>query len=61
MYCVLLVSSDRELCFLGIRFSPMLDPDITLRTAEDIPQAINIMKSLPVDAVVCPRTPPWTS
>ena len=52
MYCVLLVSSDRELCFLGIRFSPMLDPDITLRTAEDIPQAINIMKSLPVDAVV---------
>ena len=52
MYCVLLVSSDRELCFLGIRFSPMLNPDITLRTAEDIPQAINIMKSLPVDAVV---------
>lgn len=52
MYCVLLVSSDRELCFLGIRFSPMLDSNITLRTAEDIPQAINIMKSLPVDAVV---------
>ncbi len=52
MYCVLLVSSDRELCFLGIRFAPMLDPNITLRTAEDIPQAINIMKSLPVDAIV---------
>ncbi len=52
MYCVLLVSSDKELCFLGIRFAPMLDPNITLRTAEDIPQAINIMKSLPVDAIV---------
>lgn len=52
MYCVLLISSDRELCFLGIRFAPMLDPNITLRTAEDIPQAINIMKSLPVDAIV---------
>ena len=34
MYCVLLVSSDKELCFLGIRFAPMLDPNITLRTAE---------------------------
>ena len=52
MYSVLLISSDKELCFLGIRFAPMLDPNITLRTAEDIPQAINILKSVSIDAIV---------